>query len=85
MPKQKVLALETALAIASECMTGLSRRELMRGYPDVSERQIRKIMACICDDPLLSEMREYHRWQLSFSRFLGTPRTDSKSFACRID
>jgi hypothetical protein len=77
MPKQKALTLETALAIGSEYMTGLSRRALMRKYPRVSERQIRKIMACICDDPLLSEMREYHRWQISFSRFLGTAKTDS--------
>ncbi len=77
MPKQKPLTVETALAIGSEYVTGLSRRALMRKFPGVSERQIRKIMACICDDPLLSEMREYHRWQLSFSRILGALRTDS--------
>jgi hypothetical protein len=77
MPARKAFTIQTALAIGSEYMTGLSRRALMRKYPGVSERQIRKIMACIRDDPLLLEMGEHHRWLLSFSRFLGTVNTDS--------
>jgi hypothetical protein len=77
MPKPKPFYLKTAYAIAMDYGFGQSRRNLMRKYPDVSERQIRKIMACIRGDPLLTEMGTHLRWQVSFSRFVGAPATDS--------
>ncbi len=76
MPKEIGLNIQTGLAIALDYQFGLSRRKLMLKYPGVSERQIRKIMACLRDDPLLAEMGAHIRWQLSFTRFLGTERTD---------